>query len=328
VATHPVAVLAIPGLVLVAWPALRARPPRALAAAVALAAVPLLLYAYVPLRSAYVEARGLDPERALGIAGGAFWDDDAPSNARSFLRYVAGTSFHTDTSAEAAVAPLGVARPAVLARDLAYREYGYLVLALALTGFAYLCVRRTLVALGLLLVAVSDVAFAANFGAESDVARYGLAGFWAVAACAGVGAWWLARAIVGERRRAGALLASAILFAGLWPTVSSAASDVARERAHADARPLVADVKAYTVPGSLLIASWTFAAPLAYDAYVPRTLGRSLVCGWPLAYASRFATWRARFVHVYAIVPPAYDLAPYGRRVFATARYQIAEVDS
>jgi 4-amino-4-deoxy-L-arabinose transferase-like glycosyltransferase len=328
VATHPIALLAVPGIVLVAWPALRARSPRALAAAAALAGAPLLIYAYVPLRSAYVESRGLDPELALGIAGGAFWDDDAPSNARSFARYVAGTSFHTDASAEAAVAPPGVSRTIVLARDLAYREYGYLILALALSGFAYLCARRTLLALGLLSIALFDVAFAANFGAESDVARYGLEGFWAVAACAGVGAWWLARAIVGERPLAGTVLATALLIGGLWPTASSAASDVAHERAHADARPLVADVKAYTVPGSLVIASWTFAAPLAYDAYVPRTLGRSLVCGWPLAYASRFAAWRARFGHVYAIVPPAYDLARYGHRVFATARYQIAEVNS
>jgi hypothetical protein len=328
VATHPIAVLAVPGIVLVAWPALRALPPRALVAAAALAGAPLLLYAYVPARSAYVESRGLDPERGLGIAGGAFWDDDAPSSARSFLRYVTGTSFRPDASAAAAVAPLGVARAATLSRDLAYREYGYLILALALTGFTYLCARRTLLALGLLSLAMFDVAFAANFAAESDVARYGLEAFWAVAACAGVGAWWLGRAIVGERPRAGALLATALLIAGLWPTASLAAGDVVRERAHADARPLVADVKAYTAPGSLLIASWTFAAPLAYDAYVPRTLGRTLVCGWPLAYASRFAAWRTRFGHVYAIVPPAYDLATHGHRVFVTARYQIAEVDS
>jgi hypothetical protein len=328
VASHPIALLAVPGLVLVAWPALRALPMRALVAAAGLAAAPSLLYAYVPARSAYVEAHGLDPERALGITGGAFWDDDAPSSARSFLRYVAGTSFHTDASAASAVAPLGIGRAAALARDLAYGEYGYLVLALALTGFAYLCARRTLLALGLLSLALFDVAFAANFSAESDVARYGLAGFWVVAACAGVGAWWLGRAIVGERPLAGMLLATALLIAGLWPTASFAASDVARERAHEDARSLVADVKASTIPGSLLIASWTFAAPLAYEAYVPRTLGRGLVCGWPLAYASRFAAWRARFGHVYAIVPPAYDLAAYGHRVFTTARYQITEVGS
>jgi hypothetical protein len=328
VATHPIAALAVPGVILVAWPALRALPPRALLAAAALAGAPLLLYAYVPARSAYVESRGLDPERVLGITGGAFWDDDAPSSARSFLRYVAGTSFRPDASAAAAVAPLGVERAAVLSRELAYREYGYLVLALALTGFAYLCARRTLLALGLLSLAIFDVAFAANFGAESDVARYGLEGFWAVAACAGVGAWWLGRAMVGERPLAGALLATALLIAGLWPTASVAASDVVRERAHADARPLVADVKASTVPGSLLIASWTFAAPLAYDAYVPRTLGRTIVCGWPLAYAAHFAAWRARFGHVYAIVPPAYDLATHGHRVFASERYQITEVDS
>jgi len=328
VATHPIAALAIPGIVLVAWPAPRALSTRALVVAAALAVAPLLLYAYLPARSAYVESRGLDPERALGITGGAFWDDDAPSSARSFLRYVTGMSFRTDASAAAAVAPFGVSRAAGLARVLAYSEYGYLILALSLTGFAYLCARRTLLALGLLSLAVFDVAFAANFGAESDAARYGLEGFWAVAACAGVGAWWLGRAVVGERPLAGALLASALLIAGLWPGVSLAAADVARERAHADARPLVADVRAYTVPGSLLIASWTYAAPLAYEAYVPRTLGRSLVCGWPLAYASRFAEWRARFGHVYAIVPPAYDLARHGHRVFATARYQITEVDS
>jgi hypothetical protein len=320
-----VVALALPGIALVAWRALRTVPVRALVVSGALGAGALALYAYVPLRSAYVEAHRLDPARALGVAGGAFWDDGAPSTAASFARYVAGTAFHPDRSAADAFAPAGLGRDSALALVTVYHEYGYLVLALALTGFTYLAIVWPVAAAGLASIALLDVAFAANFGAESDVARYALGGLWSVAACAGVGAVWLARAIAGERGALAAPLGFALLVAGLWPSAPAAAADVARETARADARPLLADVRTYTIPGSLVIASWTFATPLAYRAYVAHALDRTLLCGWPLAYAPRFAAWRRTYGHVYVVVSPRYDVAPFARPVYGNARYTIAE---
>jgi hypothetical protein len=327
-ATHPVVALALPGIVFVAWPALAAARPRTLAAAFALLVVPLVFYAYVPLRSAFVEAHGLDPAAAAGVRGGAFWDDDAPSTPGSFVRYVSGANFEPGRSVAAAFERRGAANALVFAKDAAYREYGALILAFALCGFTYLAVRRPFVAAGLAAIALADVAFAANFTAESDAPRYLLAGFWAAAACAAVGAWWVAHAIAGERPLTGTVLASALILGGLWPNVEGAARDLARERRLDDARAFGGVVARHTAPGSLVLASWTFAAPLAYDAYVAGTFAEPLVCGWPSDEAGHFAAWRARFGHVYFVLPPRADVAPFAHRVFATDRYQIAELDS
>jgi hypothetical protein len=326
-AAHPVALLAIPAVLVLAWPPLAAAGRRGRTAAAALAFAPLALYAYVPLRSAYVEAHGLDPAAALGVAGGAIWDDDAPSNPASFARYVTGAAFDPARSLRLDATPRGVARLRNLGLATAYREYSPLVLTFALTGLLYLALHRPRAAVGLLSICALDVAFVANFAAESDASRYLLGGLWAVAACAGVGAWWLATALAGDARPSFAVaLAAALLLVGLWPNAPAAAFDVAHERRLEDARAFVASVERLAVPGSLVIASWNFATPLAYDAYVARTLRLRLVCGWPLDERTHFAAWRARFAHVYVVVPTGYGVEPFARRIFATAQYQIAEL--
>jgi hypothetical protein len=325
-AAHPVALLAVPAVLVLAWPALAVSGKHGWTVA-ALALAPLAFYAYVPLRSAYVEAHGLDPAAALGVAGGAIWDDDGPSTPASFARYVSGAAFDPARSLRLAATPRGLAQLRDLALETAYREYSPLVLTFALTGLLYLALRRPRVAVGLVAIGVLDVAFVANFAAESDAVRYLLGGLWAVAACAGVGAWWLATALTGGARPAIAVaLAATLLLVGLWPNAPAAAFDVAHERRLEDARAFVASVERLAVPGSLVIASWNFATPLAYDAYVARRLRLRLVCGWPLDDRAHFKAWHARFAHVYFVVPTNYGVEPFARRISATAQVQIAEL--
>jgi hypothetical protein len=325
-ATHPIVALAIPGIFAIAWPAIAVVPARALVAAAALAVLPLALYAYVPLRSGYVESHALDPERRLGVVGGAIWDSDAPASPAAFARYVSGAAFHPAGDAERALAPSGVAQAVTLAASTAYREYSALALALALCGLTFLGLRQPFLAGGLVAVGVADIAFASNFGAESDVARYALEGLWGIAGCAGVGAFWIASAIVGERPRAIVAVACALSLGGLWPNAPLAYRDLGRERRFADARALAGDVTRRTAPGSLVIASWSFATPLAYDAYVTRAFDRSLLCGWPRDYAGRFGAWRARFGHVYFVLSSHDDASSFATRLYANDRYQIAEL--
>jgi hypothetical protein len=327
-ATHPVALLALPGIVLVAWPALAAAAARARLTACACLAAPLALYAYVPLRSAFVEAHALDPARALGVRGGAFWDTDAPSSAAAFARYVSGSEFGAGASVARGAGAAGVAHGLAFAREAAYGEYSYLILALALCGFAYLALREPYAAAGLAAIALAGAAFAANFAVESDPWRYLLGGLWAVAACAAAGACALADAVLPQHRRLAPLLATVLLLAGLWPNAGGAARELGRAHRLADARDLGGDVARYARPGSVVVASWTFAAPLAYDAYVEKTFRPHLVCGWPHDVASHFAAWRARYGHVYFVLPPGYATAPYARRIFATSRFQLAELRS
>jgi hypothetical protein len=327
-ATHPVAFLALPGVCLVAWPALARAGARTLALLSALALAPLGAYAYLPLRSSFVESHRLDPALEAGVRGGAIWDDGAPSTPSAFVRYVSGASFGAGDSFAQTLGANGLARWPEFERGLVFREYSYLVLTLAACGLTFLALRRPYVAAGLAAVAVAGGAFAANFSAESDPARYALPGLWATAACAGVGGWWVASAVAGERRALRTLLACALLAAGLWPSAPAAARDLARMRQIADARDIGREVGRFAEPGSLVVASWTFATPLAYDAYVARTFEARLVCGWPRDYADRFAEWRRRFGHVYFVVSPRYVVAPFAHALFSNARYQIAELGS
>ncbi len=327
-ATHPIIALALPGILLAAWPAVGALGRRAFLASAALGCAPLVLYAYVPLRSAYVESHGLDPVTALGLAGGAFWDDGAPASPAAFARYVAGTSFDAGGSLERSLTAKDLAVARAFGTALAYREYGDVLLALALCGLVPLCLRYPWLAAGFLTTAALDVSFGANFNAEAeaDPARYALAAFWIVAVSAGAGASWLATAFAGRSRpRVAALGSCALLLGGLAQHAGSARAGLAREEQLVDARPFSALAENLVVPGSLVIASWTFAAPLAYDAYVTRTLHARLLCAWPNEYPARYAGWRARFGHVYFVVPARYDISAFGRRLAVTDRYQIVE---
>jgi hypothetical protein len=328
IATHPVAALALPGVVLIAWPAIRRATARGRVAAAALVLAPLALYAYLPLRSAFVEGHGLDPAAALGVPGGAFWDNEAPSTWPALLRYITGADFDPGRSVARLLDGGGLAHVLTLAASTAYREYSFLVLALALCGLAFLIVQRPLVAAGLVVLGAGSLAFAANFSAESDVERYLLAGLWAAAAAAGVGAWWLASALSGDRPVPRAILASALLLGGLWPNAPAAARDLASARVDADARSIGGDVGARIVPGSLVVASWSFAAPLAYDTYVARTLDAKVLCAWPADYIGRFGGWRRRFGHVYFVLSPRIDVSPFARRLFTTGRYALSELRS
>jgi hypothetical protein len=327
IATHPVALLAVPAAIVIGWPALERG--RGLVACATLALAPLALYAYVPLRSADVEAHDRDPAAALGIRGGAIWDADAPATPAAFARYVAGTAFDPAGAFASARTPRGFGRIRTFATAVARREYSPLVLALALTGFIFLGIVRRRVALGFAILVALEIAFAANFAAESDRERYLLGALWAAAACAGIGAWWLATSLAGPARpRLGAALAMGLLALGLWPNVLGAAHDLAQRRGASDARAFVATVERDAVPGSLVVASWTFATPLAYQIYVARTLRLRLICGWPLAYTGRFAAWRRAFGHVYVVAPPWYAIDVPTRAIASSARYRLSEVRS
>ena len=329
VATHPVVALAVPSVLLLGWPGLRELRGARLGRVVAAAVAPLALYLYVPLRSAQIERSGADPVAALGLRGGAFWNYDAPSTPLRFARYVSGASFHPAAAFVAATTRTGAAEALALGRALLGTEFGPVMLALVITGLVYLARRETRLALAFGLLALALFAFAPNFAAESDTLRYALPSLWAAGVCAGVGAWWLTQSLVRERSAAASAIAAGLLAVALWPNVAYALRDVERQRHLDDATRFTADVVRFTPDDALVIASWTYATPLAYAAYVAHGFGkRRLVSGWPYEYAARYAAWHVRFKHIYLVVPARYDAAALATRVFATGRWQIAEVRS
>ena len=328
-ATHPVVALAVPSVVILAWPALRG-PGRASYGRIALsAAAPLLLYLYIPLRSAQVERSGLDPVVALGLRGGAFWNYEAPSTPLRFARYVSGASFHPLGAFASATTRAGIAEAVTLARAVLGTEFGVVMLALVVTGFVYLALKETRVASAFLVLGLAGIAFVPNFAAESDALRYALPSLWAAGVCAGVGAWWFAQAVMRERSAFASVLAVGLLTIALWPNVAFALRDVELQRTADDASGFAADVVRLTPDDALVVASWTYATPLAYAAYVAHAFGRRrLVSGWPNEYGTFYGAWHARFKHVYFILPSRYEIAPLGTRVYATSRWQLAELRS
>jgi hypothetical protein len=326
-ATHPVVALAVPAALVFAWPALRSAGWRARAGALLALLGPLAFYAYVPLRSAFVEAHRLDPARDAGVSGGAFFDYGAPATARAFWAYVTGAAFAPGHAFAAVTSAAGARRAFALAHELVYHEYSFAALAFAIVGFGYLIVTQRRLAVGLVLLFCGALAFVPNYAAESDSARYALPALWALSACAAAGAAWVARCLVGERPRAASLLGAAAIVGGLWPNAGFAQSDVTHQRAFNDARDVGREVASRTPDGSLIVAAWTFATPLAYDAYVERTFGsRRLLSGWPHEFRGRYGAWRARYKHVYFVVDTFYDVTRLGHTLFRDRRWQLAEM--
>jgi len=328
-ATHPIAALALPSVAVLAWPAVAAANNASRARALGLGLAPLLAYAYVPVRSAYVEAHRLDPAHELGLLGGAIFDSGAPATPGAFWHYVTGAEFHASGALASAVTLAGLAHAAAFAREYAYREYGVLCLAFALVGWLVLAAVRRRVAVAFALLAVALASFAANYPAESDIARYALAGLWLVAACAGVGVGWLATSFFQGAAVRARGIAAAVLLAAMLPVLGNAARDVGHARVVDDATLLGDAVATHTRDGSLVIASWNFATPLFYDAYVAHSLGsRHLASGWPYDFAGRYDGWRARYKHVYFVLATSYDVTPFATPLVAAGTWQLSELRS
>jgi len=327
-ATHPVVALALPSIALLAWPSLLRMNARAWVLTVVAALAPLGLYLYIPLRSAQVERGGLDATAALGLRGGPFWNYDAPSTPARFLRYAFGATFHPADAFRAAATSGGVHGALAFARTVVATEYGVVMAALVITGFVYLAVTERHVAGAFAALALATGAFIPNFRAESDALRYALPVLWAAGVCAAVGACWVMRSLTRERSPVSSALAVALLLVALWPSALYAARDAARQRRTDDARLFIASVIEQTPGDALVIATWTYATPLAYAAFVAHTLGRRrLISGWPSDFNARYDGWRAQFAHIYFILPPQYQTAPLAKRVFATWRWQLAELE-
>jgi hypothetical protein len=326
-ATHPVALLALPCATAFAWPALRAASLPTLLRALGMGALPLLAYAYVPLRSAYVEAHGLDPAAALGLRGGAFFDSDAPSTPAAFVRYLTGANFHAGGAFAAALTPNGLARAFAFARDVAGGEYTLATLLLVGAGLVAFATSQPRVAVGIATLVACVAAFVGNYPAESDSARYALPVFWAFATCAAVGALRICTAIAGRASPLATAFAALALAIAASRSSVAAYADVRAATAREDARALAPLVAAHTVDGSLVVASWAFATPIAYAAYVVHAFGaRRLVCGWPSDVGADLSAWRARFGHVYVVVPLSYDVRAIANRRYVADRWQLAEI--
>lgn len=326
IGVHPVVLFALlPAAVLVATgifggrrgiarPRIVARTIRGVVAGLALAP---LLYAYLPLRSAWLSAAHADPTLSLGIpAGRPYWDYDHPSSMAGFLREVSGSDFTVGAGLAAIVQPASYSRIPQAFFGPTIHDIGILAVVLAAIG-AVLLPRRLPwpAAAGLLAGGLLAIVFATSFSSESDVARYFLIADWLIALCAALGAQGLAVAVrrtlryfwrsgamsehiaySGEILRRRRLTAQALVFGVLALAVARSTSlhgeRFWQQPADPGAEPLINRIIAETPPNAVVIANWTYATPLTYAAFVEQRLGRRIIeTAWPADDAAYIPRW-------------------------------------
>jgi 4-amino-4-deoxy-L-arabinose transferase-like glycosyltransferase len=286
VAVHPVVGCALPGIL--AAIVARAHETENVVlrrAAIVACASGAVWFAYLPLRSAYVNAERLDPAARYGVVGSAFWNNGDPAVAAHFLSLVTGEQVRingTRLGYSAEEFDRGVVR----FTELALTQWTIPGFVLAIAG-AIVIFRRNV---GRGIVAFSTCApsalFACGFAAESDVDRYFLPMLILLAAAAGEA--------VGRVR--GALPRRTILAAsGLIVTYLILSQPHFFAQPH-DRRAAIegGEIVRATPVNSIVIATWVIAPVLAYDDYVMHATGdRVLIPAWYGDEDDRIPGWVA-----------------------------------
>lgn len=304
-----------------AWPWRRA----AIASSIALVVV-VAVYAYLPLRSAYVTAHRLDPTLALGLAAGRpFWDDHHPATAEGFRDLVAGTEWEPGETLRHVISPDAV-RAAVsrFAYEVADDDpQGYLVAAVV--GLGFIATLSPPVCIGLALAAVLPALFGASYPAEADPERYAFALYAVAALGVAVAADRTVRAF-GRDAPATALTVVLALLLVVVGRDLARASDIYAERNNDAAHQLGVRVAASTRDGAVVLAQWDWATALAYRAYVEHGLGtRVVVCALPTDYVERYAGW-ARTRQVVLLSDGAPGIPGFRYRLLSDGTPQVYEV--
>lgn len=310
-ATHLVTIFLGPGLLCVALLGRRALTPRRALAVLAAAVAPVLLYAYVPLRSAYLFAVRRDPTLALGLPPGRpFWDTNHA--AGGLASYLDAAPQQIGGGVAGAFAPDRWAPVAQTYGAALLHEFGWIGVVAGLLGLAFAFRERPLLWAALVAGVTLTIPFILNFP-ESDQDRYYLGSFWLFSAAIAIGTYRVISAAV-RRPRAGAA-GSGIALAALALSLGIANDTILQQRNDVSGQAFVDRVVAVTPPHAIVVSEWTYVTSLAYAAYATHELGdRIVVSGWPTDYADHYRAWLASrpvVVHAYApplVLPPGYGV--------------------
>lgn len=287
IATHPVTALLAPALLAAFFSRLRTVRLRTFAQALLLFAGGIALYAYLPVRSAMVTRARLDPTLALGEPpGGAFWDMNHPATWDGFRNFIAGSDYGTAQAFTAALSAQTYRTGVPVFLSYLWHEFTPFGILVAAGGVIALFRRNGWLAGVLLLAAAGPAIFISGFENEADIGRYFLIPFIVTALFAGYGANAVAKSMPELRAVCAAVLPALaavllILNRGTFqqPKSSGAAG-------------LIRTVQAATPNDAVLLAPWIDSPPLAYAAYVDRSLGnRIVVSAWLSDKADRVPGW-------------------------------------
>ncbi len=267
-AAHPNALWLLLAFVLGAALAPR-RPSLALTGlSVALVLAGLALYIYLPLRSAYVVAHGLDPAAGLaGAGGGIFWNYNDPRTLPGLALELSGAQFQTPGYFAAAFNPMRSGDAVWAFVTGIQSQYGTFATLLLFGGFLTAWRRDWRATLVLCVACIAPLFFSIVYPNEGDVGRYRLL------------ASWLAVPLLGaltprSRDLQGRLLHGAlILFLGIGAATAFVAQRGFLHHAPREGGRWVIDaVHAAVPPSSVVVTGWLDATSLAYGAYVDGSL--------------------------------------------------------
>jgi hypothetical protein len=290
IATHPSSIWIIPAIVVaLAWQA-KHFSTRTLAVGAATFAAPLLLYAYLPLRSAFVAAHGLDPNAGAPLfgAGGFDWDANSPRTVAGFLNEVLARHEGAGAAIQHVFAPRSVTDEFRWWFDFATMQYSLWLLLLAVAGTAVLALRDlralTVIAAG----TIGGVAFAYIYRHDMHIDRYGIVTFavFAVLAAATSRIVQLRLPAIAARSMVAIVLALVGGFAFVQNRTALVTGPTGGGQTVIDA------ARQETPDRAIIVAEWNDAAALGYGAFVEHALGsRLIVTGWPAQFSNRYEAW-------------------------------------
>jgi hypothetical protein len=312
-AAHPNALWLLPGLLIGTLVAARKPSLRLAAISAALTLGGLALYLYLPLRSTYVVAHGLDPTAGLqGVNGGIFWNYNDPRTLHGLALELTGSQFHTPGYFAEAFNPLRIGDALWAFVTGTQAQYGTFATFVVLAGVAAAWRRNWRTTLVLCISCTAALLFSIVYPNESDVGRYRLLASWLAVPLFG--------AVLPESEASGVpiLRYALVLFLAIGAGTAFANQRAFFHRAPGEGGRWVIDAVRLSVPEpSIVVTPWLDATSLAYGAYVDGSLpGLTIVSDNEL----RLALYRRWAAHrrVFVLVNPNDVNGLAGARDYAT----------
>lgn len=298
-ATHGIALLLLPALALPIFGRPELKSPRTAGLLCAGFALGLLPYAYVPLRSAYVDAHHLDPVVAVGLpAGLPFWNYGDPSTFANFAHFVTGADFHV---AGGFAGFFDLSRYPHFAAQLGSQvanAYGWLGAVLALMGTWLLVSSRRLDRIAIVVAGLLPVPYTESYSDLEEPARYYLLSLWCAAVAIAFAFDEVAELFELRKGSIGRYVA-AVALAISFTTTAPERAQMLDQREDTFGPDFTKEVLAFTPDDAILLVAWGYATPLAYASYVDRSFGNRLVVpAGATQYLSYAAGWGDRPVYV------------------------------
>lgn len=303
-AAHPVAIWLAPGLIAAVLLGPKKPAVKTYFGCCAIAGASLLLYAYLPLRSWFVAAHGMDPTASFPGANGIFWNYNNPHTLHGLIAEISGSQFGAGSSVLSALSPLTLQSYLWSWLGNVNTTYGLFAVVLAVigAGTAWRIDRRltTVIAIFCFAAVPFSVAYAS---VESDPDRYRMLSLWGVPVF--MGAASLSAAEVKSVVRQ-IIVAALMLLWGVETFQNN--SGLFANRNAGGGRTLISEAAARIPEGSVVVAPWLDATSLAYGAYVDGTFkGRKVVGAWPPELQGYYKDWLAK-APVYVIARPGLNI--------------------